>query len=58
MDCPARPKVVRFVPEGEGGREGDGGRERGGGRLKWIWKDGRLRVTVPRLGIHGVVAVD
>jgi len=52
MDCPARPKVVRFVPEGEGGREGDGG------RLKWTWRDGRLRVTVPRLGIHGVVAVD
>ena len=63
MECAARPKAVRLVPEGEGGREGagDGGREHGGnkaGRLKWIWRDGRLRVTVPRLEIHGVVVVD
>ena len=63
MECEAKPRAVRFVPEGEGGREGagDGGREHGGnkaGRLKWIWRDGRLRVTVPRLEIHGVVVVD
>jgi hypothetical protein len=65
MECEAKPRAVRFVPEGEGGREvagaGDGGRERGGnkaGRLKWTWRDGRLRVTVPRLDIHGVIVVD
>ena len=28
------------------------------GRLKWTRRDGRLRVTVPRLDIHGVVVVD
>jgi hypothetical protein len=53
MDCPARPKAVRFVPEAEG----KGGREGERGRLKWTWRDGRLRVTVPRLEIHGVVVV-
>ena len=40
---------------------GDGGRERGSnksGRLKWTWRDGRLRVTVPRLEIHAVIVVD
>jgi hypothetical protein len=52
MECPARPKTVRFVPEGEGAREGERT------RLKWTWKAGRLRVTVPRLEIHGVVVVD
>ena len=85
MECAAKPKAVRFVPDdgsgggwdGVGGGEGnDGGVngpvkkgagmgnagcERGGNkadRLKWTWKDGRLRVTVPRLEIHGVVLVD
>jgi hypothetical protein len=52
MDCPVRPKAVRLVPEGEGRREGEGG------RLKWTWRDGRLRVIVPRLEIHGVIVVD
>ena len=52
MDCPAKPKAVRLVPEGEDGR----GRART--RLKWTWKDGHLRVTIPRLEILGVVVVD
>ena len=51
MDCPEKPKAVRLVPEGEGGSAGKEG------RLKWTWKDGRLRVTVPRLAIYGVVVV-
>jgi len=66
MECPAKPKGVRLVPEGDGGREGAGagksnsGRVRGGksGRLNWTWKEGRLRVTVQRLDIHGIVVVD
>jgi len=73
MECAARPKAVRMVPEGagdgggwagvgggEGKGAGDGGSERGGnkgGRLKLTWRDGRLRVTIPRLGIHGIVVV-
>lgn len=39
----ARPRSVTWVPEG--------------GRLDWSWSDGRLKVTVPRLAIHGVVIV-
>ena len=48
MKCPARPKGVRLVPEAEGG----------GAALKWTWKAGRLRLTVPRLEIHNIVVVD
>jgi hypothetical protein len=39
----ARPKAVTWVPDG--------------GPLNWSWSDGVLRVTVPRLEIHGVVVV-
>ena len=28
-----------------------------GGRLDWSWADGRLKVAVPKLEIHGVVVV-
>jgi len=37
----ARPKTVTWAPDG--------------GRLDWSWADGRLKVTVPKLGIHGVI---
>ena len=40
----ARPKSVAWVPDGS--------------RLDWSWSDGRLSVTIPRLKIHGVVAID
>jgi hypothetical protein len=36
-----RPKTVTWVPDG--------------GRLDWSWADGRLKVTVPKLEIHGAV---
>jgi len=39
----ARPSSVTWVPDG--------------GPLDWSWTDGRLTVTVPRLGIHGVVVI-
>jgi hypothetical protein len=44
LRLPARPSAVSWVPDG--------------GRLKWSWSDGLLRVTVPRLAIHGVLVVD
>jgi hypothetical protein len=40
----ARPSAVSWVPDG--------------GRLDWTWSDGLLRVTIPRLEIHGVVVVE
>jgi hypothetical protein len=39
-----RPKSVRWLPEG--------------GELKWSWKDGVLKTTVPSVHIHGIVVVD
>ena len=40
---PARPKAVTWVPDG--------------GALDWSWADGSLKVTVPRLRIHGALVV-
>jgi hypothetical protein len=37
----ARPRSVTWVPDG--------------GRLEWSWAEGRLKVAVPRLKIHGAV---
>jgi hypothetical protein len=39
-----RPSAVTWVPDG--------------GRLEWSWADGRLKVTVPRLEIHGAVVIE
>ena len=39
-----RPASVAWVPDG--------------GRLDWSWSDGWLKVTVPRLAIHGAIVVD
>ena len=39
-----RPASVAWVPDG--------------GRLDWSWSDGVLKVTVPRLSIHGIVVID
>jgi hypothetical protein len=44
VKAPARPSSVTWVPEG--------------GKLSWTWSGGLLKVTVPRLEIHGVVVVD
>jgi hypothetical protein len=41
---PTRPKSVTWVPDG--------------GTLEWSWSDGVLRVTVPKLKIHGVLVVE
>jgi hypothetical protein len=40
----ARPKSVTWVPDG--------------GRLDWSWSNGLLKVTVPKLKIHGLVLID
>jgi hypothetical protein len=37
----ARPRSVTWVPDG--------------GRLEWSWAEGRLKVAVPKLKIHGAV---
>jgi len=37
----SRPTSVAWVPEG--------------GELKWSWADGVMKVTIPKLGIHGVL---
>ncbi|MCX6573997.1 MAG: beta-galactosidase trimerization domain-containing protein [Candidatus Aminicenantes bacterium] len=37
----ARPRSVAWVPDG--------------GRLEWSWAEGRLKVAVPKLKIHGAV---
>ena len=39
----ARPRSVTWVPDG--------------GRLEWSWAEGRLKVAVPKLKIHGAVVV-
>jgi hypothetical protein len=39
----ARPRSVTWVPDG--------------GRLEWSWAEGRLKVVVPKLKIHGAVVV-
>ncbi len=44
MKLAAKPKTVRFVPDG--------------GRMRWVWNDGRLTVTIPQLYIHGVLVVE
>jgi hypothetical protein len=44
IKTPTRPGSVAWVPDG--------------GRLDWTWTDGRLRVTVPKLKIHGIVRID
>jgi hypothetical protein len=38
-----RPGLVTWAPEG--------------GRLDWSWSEGRLKVTIPRLKIHGVLVI-
>jgi hypothetical protein len=44
LKCGSKPKSVRWLPEGSA--------------VKWTWKDGRLRATVPSVHIHGVLVVD
>ncbi len=44
INVPRRPKSVVWVPDG--------------GRLDWTWSDGLLKVTLPRLEIHGVLVVE
>jgi hypothetical protein len=39
-----QPAAVTWVPDG--------------GRLNWSWADGRLKVTVPKLRIHGALVID
>jgi hypothetical protein len=39
-----RPKGVLWMPEGK--------------RVKWDWKDGRLRATIPSLKVHGILLVE
>jgi hypothetical protein len=40
----ARPRSVTWVPDG--------------GRLEWSWAEGRLKVAVPKVKIHGAVVWD
>jgi hypothetical protein len=40
----ARPRSVTWVPDG--------------GRLEWSWAEGRLKVAVPKVNIHGAVVWD
>ena len=43
VKTPTRPKSVTWVPDG--------------GPLDWSWSNGLLKVTVPKLKIHGVVVI-
>jgi hypothetical protein len=40
----AKPASVSWVPDG--------------GRLDWSWAEGRLKVVVPKLRVHGVLVID
>jgi hypothetical protein len=44
VKAPSRPAAVTWVPDG--------------GDLEWLWSDGLLTVTVPKLAIHGVLVID
>jgi hypothetical protein len=44
LQVEAKPKNVLWMPEGKS--------------LKWSWKDGRLRATIPSLEIHGILLVE
>ncbi len=44
IKTPAQPSAVTWVPDG--------------GRLDWSWSDGFLKVTVPKLKIHGVLVIE
>jgi len=44
VKTPSRPTSVSWVPDD--------------GKLEWTWSDGLLKVTVPKLEIHGVIVID
>ncbi len=44
MKVARKPKRVRWLPDAT--------------RLRWTWDSGTLKLTVPRLNIHGIVVVD
>jgi hypothetical protein len=44
VKTPAKPKSVTWIPDG--------------GTLEWSWSNGLLKVTVPKLKIHGIVVWD
>ncbi len=43
LRLPARPRAVQWVP--------------GGKELVWSWAEGTVKVTVPTVGVHGVVVI-